>query len=283
MLKRRTLAGELSAEFLGTFFILLFGIASVVQAYAYNDGQGIYTTSNIPWAWGLGVGLAVYVAGGLSGAHLNPAVTLAFALRRGFAWAKVGPYWGAQCAGAFVAATLNYWNYHSTIVAFDPGKTFKSQFFFATQPNADGHIGLWGGFRDEIILTAVLVLIIFALIDQRNQAPLANLGPLLIGLLIVAIGFAFGQNSGWAINPARDLGPRLLEWIAGWGSAWKAPSGSVYFWVPIVAPLIGGAIGAYLYDGFIGRFLDRQQEQEVGQQAREAGSDSSRDRAEDRM
>lgn len=102
MLKRRTFVGELSAEFLGTFFILLFGIASVVQAYAYPGG--INTTSNIPWAWGFAVALGVYVASGLSGAHLNPAVTLALALRRDFPRRRVVPYWIAQIFGAFVAA-----------------------------------------------------------------------------------------------------------------------------------------------------------------------------------
>jgi len=281
MLKRRTFVGELSAEFLGTFFILLFGIAAVVQAYAYPGG--LYTTSNIPWAWGFAVGLGVYVAGGLSGAHLNPAVTLAFAVRRDFPWRKVVPYWIAQIFGAFVAAALDYWNYHSTIVHLDPGKTFKSQFFFSTQPQASpaaGHIGLWGGFRDEIILTAVLVCLIFALIDERNQAPLANMGPLLIGFLIVAIGFAFGQNSGWAINPARDFGPRLLSWFAGYASAWKDEYGSIYFWVPIIGPLIGGVLGGCIYDIMIGEFLPLA-DQEVGEQAAEAGGGTARDRAEE--
>lgn len=281
MLKRRTLFGELSAEFLGTFFILLFGIASVTQYVTTKNGPvlGIYGPSNIPWAWGIGVALAVYVAGGLSGAHLNPAVTIGLALRRGFAWSKVVPYWIAQTAGAFVAAGLCYWNYHDTIVAFDPGKTVKTQGIFSTLPNAAGHIGVWGGFRDEVLVTAVLVIVIFALIDERNQAPAANLGPLIIGLLIVAIGFSFGQNSGWAINPARDFGPRLFEWIAGWKTAWRAANGSLYFWVPIIGPLIGGALGACIYDLFIGRFLPI--EQEVGEQARAAGEDTARDRAED--
>jgi glycerol uptake facilitator protein len=95
----------------------------------------------------------------------------------------------------------------------------------------------------RVILTAVLVCLIFALIDGRNQAPLANMGPLLIGVLIAAIGFAFGQNSGWA-DPARDFGPRLFQWIAGYATAWKDEYGSIYFWVPIVGPLIGGALGA---------------------------------------
>jgi glycerol uptake facilitator protein len=99
------------------------------------------------------------------------------------------------------------------------------------------------------------------------------MAPFVIGILIVGIGFAFGANSGWAINPARDLGPRLFEWFAGWTTAWRAASGSLYFWVPIIGPLIGGLIGAAAYDFFVGRFLPI--EPEVGE------ADSSHPRADE--
>lgn len=249
-MKRNTLLAELSAEFLGTFVILVFGIGVVAQVVLYGGKFGNYIV--IPFAWGFGVALAIYVAGGISGAHLNPAVTLAFAWRRGFAWNKVVPYWGAQVAGAFTAAALMYFNYQEALHRFDPGKTFKSQGVFSTLPNG---VTVIGGLRDQIILTAILVALIFALIDERNTAPKANMGPLLIGIVIIGIGEAFGSNSGWAINPARDFGPRLFEFIAGWATAWKAKSGALYFWVPIIGPLIGGLVGAFVYDFFIGRHL----------------------------
>lgn len=255
-MKRKTLAGELSAEFLGTFVILIFGIGVVAQVVLYGGKFGDYTV--IPFAWGWGVALAIYVAGGVSGAHLNPAVTLGLALRRGFAWKRVLPYWGAQVAGAFVAAALMFFNYQEAFHRFDPHKTFKSQGVFSTLTNG---VTVLGGLRDQIILTAILVALIFALIDNRNTAPQSNMGPFLIGILIVGIGEAFGSNSGWAINPARDFGPRLFEWLAGWKTAWETTTGAVYFWVPIVGPLIGGAIGAGVYDFFIGRFLPIEEEE----------------------
>jgi glycerol uptake facilitator protein len=258
--KRHTLLGELSAEFLGTFVILIFGIGVVAQVVLYGGDFGDYVV--IPFAWGFGVALAIYVAGGISGAHLNPAVTLAFAVRRGFPWRKVLPYWGAQIFGAFVAAALMYFNYQEAFHRFDPGKTFKSQGVFSTLPNG---VTVLGGFRDQIILTAILVMLIFALIDERNTSPRANMAPFLIGVLIIAIGQAFGSNSGWAINPARDLGPRLLSYFAGWSTAFRASSGSVYFWVPIIGPLIGGVLGACVYDLFIGQFLPTEGEPGPGE------------------
>lgn len=109
------------------------------------------------------------------------------------------PYCLAQIAGAFAAAALMRWNYWEAFNRFDPLKTFKSQGMFSTSPNG---ISLLGGLRDQVILTAILVMLIFALIDTINTAPQANMGPLLIGLLVTAIGFAYGVNSAWAINPA---------------------------------------------------------------------------------
>jgi glycerol uptake facilitator protein len=259
-MKRRTLAGELSAEFLGTFVILIFGIGVVAQVVLYGGKFGDYTV--IPFAWGWGVALAIYVAGGVSGAHLNPAVTLAFAVRRGFPWRKVVPFWAAQVAGAFVAAALMYFNYQEAFHRFDPHKTFASQGVFSTLPNG---VTVVGGLRDQIILTAILVGVIFALVDERNTAPGANMAPFLIGILIIGIGEAFGANSGWAINPARDFGPRLFSYIAGWSTAWEARSGAVYFYVPIIGPFIGGVLGACIYDFFVGRFLPiSDEEEEVG-------------------
>ncbi|MFJ4964627.1 Glycerol uptake facilitator protein [Streptomyces sp. ADI96-02] len=260
--KKSGLAGELSAEFLGTMILILFGCGVVAQVVAggalTNPPGGLGDHDSIAWAWGLGVTLGVYVAARLSGAHLNPAVTLSLAAFKGFPWNKVAPYALAQLAGAFVAALLVRWNYSEALAKADPGHTFKTQIVFSTLP-ANGNPALpvheWGALRDQIIGTAILVLLIFAVTDMLNTPPGVNLGPLIVGLIVVAIGMAWGTNAGYAINPARDLGPRLASFITGYGSAWRDQYGNLYFWVPIVGPLVGGPVGALVYKTLISRFL----------------------------
>jgi glycerol uptake facilitator protein len=114
---------------------------------------------------------------------------------------------------------------------------------------------MWGGFRDQIIGTAILLFLVMALTDLRNNPPLANLTPLIVGLVVFAIGLAWGTNAGYAINPARDFGPRLAQFITGYGGAWRDQYGDLYFWVPIAGPLIGGILGAGLYLFLVGRNL----------------------------
>jgi glycerol uptake facilitator protein len=238
--------GELLAEAFGTMIILLFGCGVVAQVV--GGGSSLGGHDSIAWAWGLGVTLGIFVAGRISGAHLNPAVTLALAVFQDFPWRKVVPYWIAQFVGAFVAALLVRWNYTEVLAKADPGHTFKTQTVFSTLPgNGSLPIHEFGALRDQIIGTAILLFLVFAVTDARNSAPLANLGPIVVGLIVVAIGMAFGTDAGYAINPARDLGPRLASYITGYGSAWRDQYGNFYFWVPIVGPLIGGLIGGGLY------------------------------------
>ena len=252
-MKRDTLLGELSAEMLGTFTLIIFGVGVVAQTVLTPFTAG---AQSIHWAWGIGVTMGVYVAGGISGAHINPAVTVAFAVRRGFPWAKVAPYIVAQTLGAFLAALVIRWNYFEAFNKFDPGKTVKSQSVFSTLPGNNAlDVSQLGAFRDQIIGTAMLLMVIFAIVDARNLAPGANLAPFIIGLLVVGIGMALGADAGYAINPARDFGPRLASWITGWSNAWNDQRGNFYAWVPIAGPFIGGVLGAIVYDGFISRFL----------------------------
>lgn len=261
--KAKTLLGECSAEFAGTFILILFGCGVVAQVVVSGGTLGGH--DSIAWAWGLGVTLGVYTAGRMTGAHLNPAVTIALAAFRGFSWKKVLPYSLAQLLGAFLAALVVRWNYTEALGKFDPGHTIKSQFVFSTLPgngNADLGVHLWGGFRDQIIGTAILMFLILAIVDLRNTSPAANLAPLIIGLVVVAIGMAWGTNAGYAINPARDLGPRLASFFTGYGGAFKDQYGDIYFWVPIVAPIIGALVGAFLYDQLVGRFLPIADEDE---------------------
>ncbi|CAL9594202.1 MIP/aquaporin family protein [Streptomyces sp. Tu 3180] len=278
---RKDLFGEMLAEFLGTFVLILLGIASVAVAVVGLPGSGRQVVEFGPanwliiaWGWGLAVVFAVYVAGGVSGAHLNPAVTLAFAVRRDFPWRKVLPYWLAQVVGAFVAAALVYACYRWAIDASNAGEgiprdeSLGTYSIFATFPAEYFGDSWWGPLLDQIVGTGILLLLICALIDTRNTAPLSNLHPFLIGLVVVAIGLTFGTNAGYAINPARDFGPRLFTYFEGWGAI-ALPGTfqwfSGYWWIPIVGPLIGGVLGTVVYDLLIGPVLKaRQQEPEEG-------------------
>ncbi|MFW6720716.1 MIP/aquaporin family protein [Streptomyces sp. MAR4 CNY-716] len=261
---REGLGGEMAAEFLGTFVLVLLGVGSVAVAVAGLPGSGRQTGDFGPanwliisWGWGLAVVFGVYVAGGISGAHINPAVTLGFAARRDFPWRKVLPYWLAQVVGAFVAAALVYATYRWAIDAANTkagvprDESLPTYSIFATFPAEYFGDSWWGPLLDQIVGTGILLLLICALIDKRNTAPMSNLHPFLIGLVVVAIGLTFGTNAGYAINPARDFGPRLLTYFEGWGSiafpgTFEWFSG--YWWIPIVGPLIGGLAGVAVYD-----------------------------------
>lgn len=261
-LREKGLLGEMASEFAGTFILILFGVGVVAQVVA----GGLGGHDSIAWAWGFGVTLGVYVAGKISGGHLNPAVTIALAAFKGFEWRKVGPYMLAQTLGAFVAALLVRWNYTEVLSKFDPGHTFKSQFVFSTLPgNGTLPVHEWGAFRDQIIGTAILLFVIVAITDLRNNTFAGGIAPLAIGFLVVAIGMAWGTNAGYAINPARDFGPRLASFLTGFHTAWQDQYGNLYFWVPIVAPIIGGLIGVFLYDLLVGRFLPSAGPQEPGE------------------
>ncbi|ADI12225.1 putative glycerol uptake facilitator protein [Streptomyces bingchenggensis BCW-1] len=261
---RAGLIGELSAEFVGTMVLILFGCGVVAQVVA----GGLGDHDSIAWAWGLGVTFGVYVAARLSGGHLNPAVTLSLAAFKGFPWSKVLPYAIAQTAGAFVAALLVRWNYTEVLAKADPGHTLKTQFVFSTLPgNGVLPVSEWGALRDQVIGTAILMLLVFAVTDLLNTPPGANLAAVVIGLIVVAIGMAWGTDAGYAINPARDFGPRLASFITGYDTAWRDQYGNFYFWVPIVGPLVGGLVGAALYRILVSPFLPvlGPGPQEVGQ------------------
>ena len=246
---------ELVAEFLGTMVLIMFGNGVVAMVVLFASGapgeivHGGWT--NINFGWGLGVTMGIYIAGRISGAHINPAVTLAVAVFRDFPWRKVIPYWIAQVFGGFVGAALVYWDFRPAFHAFDPG-LMKTAGVFTTFPTYPDLLS--AGLLDQTMGTALLVLMVFALIDDRNMPPQANLTPVLIGAVVVAIGMSFGGLHGYAINPARDLGPRLFTVAAGFKNN-GLTDGAPVFWVPIVGPLMGALIGAAVYDFGIRRFL----------------------------
>lgn len=214
-LKRSGLVGELSAEFAGTMILILFGcgvVAQVVAGGALTDPPGgLGDHDSIAWAWGLGVTLGVYVAARVSGAHLNPAVTVALAAFKGFPWSKVAPYALAQTAGAFVAALLVRWNYTEALAKADPTHTIKTQGVFSTLP-ANGNPNLpvteWGALRDQIIGTAILLLMIMAITDLLNQPPAPTWPP---------------SSSAWS----------------SWGSAWPGAPTRATRSTPLVTSVPG--------------------------------------------
>lgn len=239
---------ELVAEFAGTLVLILFGTGVVAMVVLFGTGvpgevvHGGFT--NITLGWGFGVTMGCYIAGRISGAHLNPAVTLALAVFRGFPWRKVIPYSVAQTLGAFTAAALVYWNYLPAFYKADP-KLEHTAKIFTTFPAFPG--SMFAGLLDQVIGTALLLLLVFAIVDERNQPPKANLAPVLIGAIVIAIGISFGGLHGYAINPARDFGPRLFTVLAGFRNN-GLTDGTLVFWVPIAGPLLGGLLGAAAWD-----------------------------------
>jgi glycerol uptake facilitator protein len=237
----------LVAEFFGTLILMLIGEGVDAMTTLFGKGvpgeivNGGYTDITI--AWGIAVTLGIYVSNRYSGAHLNPAVTLSLAVFRGFSWRKVLPYMLAQFLGAFCAAALVYWNYRPAFQAFDPGLEKTANIFctfpaFAAVPMA--------GLFDQILGTAILMFVILS-IGEAMEGEAANFGPILVGLLVIAIGMAFGGMHGYAINPARDFGPRMFTVVAGFKNN-GLTDGSMVFWVPIVGPLLGGLIGSAAHD-----------------------------------
>lgn len=212
--------------------------------------------------WGLGVAMAIYLTAGVSGAHLNPAVTIALWLFACFEGRKVVPFIISQFAGAFCAAALVYGLYYNLFLDYETThhmirgsvESLDLAGIFSTYPNP--HINFVQAFAVEMVITAILMGVILALTDDGNGIPRGPLAPLLIGLLIAVIGASMGPLTGFAMNPARDIGPKAFAWLAGWGDvAFTGGKDIPYFLVPLCAPVVGAALGAFSYRKLIGRHL----------------------------
>ena len=250
--------GQLISEAMAMFLIIAFGdsVAAMYTLYSPSPYQQAYWGVCI--AWGLAVTIAIYTTASVSGCHGNPAVTLSLAIYRGFSWRKVVPYWFAQIVGGFLGAAIVYTLFSPVIDHFNTVNQLTrasggAAGVFFTHPGLA--ITPMHAFGDEIILTAFLIFGIFAVTEQYNEmAPGANGGALIIGLLVALIGASMGYLEAWALNPARDFGPRLFCFFAGWGSA-AFPSPDNYWWIPIAAPLIGAVVGGGAYQLLIHPFL----------------------------
>jgi glycerol uptake facilitator protein len=226
------------AEVIGTGLLILLGdgvVAAVLlaQSKAQNSGWIVIT-----FGWGMAVAMAVYAVGQYSGAHLNPAVTVGFAIEGRTEWSDVPTYFAGEFVGAFVGATLVWASYSNHWRATeDPGLKLA---VFCTAPAIRNTVA---NVITEVIGTFVLVFGVLAIV-QNVLAP--GVAPLIVGLLVLAIGLSLGGPTGYAINPARDLGPRIMHAILP--IAGKGPSDWGYAWIPVVAPLIGGALGGFAFD-----------------------------------
>jgi glycerol uptake facilitator protein len=231
------------AETIGTAILILLGdgvVAAVLlnHSKAQNSGWIVIT-----WGWAMGVAMAVYAVAQFSGAHLNPAVTLGFAIEGRTDWGDVPKYFAGEFSGAFIGATLVYLAYlNHWRETEDPGLKLA---VFCTAPalrNTAANV------ITEVIGTMMLVFGVLAIFANPATPALAAIGPLIVGLLVLGIGLSLGGPTGYAINPARDLGPRIMHALLPIPG--KGPSDWGYAWIPVLGPLMGGALGAVLFDAF---------------------------------
>lgn len=256
--KQYSLLGECIAEFIGTGLLIFFGVGCVAALVLTGASFGQWEISII---WGFGVAIAIYCTAGVSGAHINPAITIALAVFHGFDKAKVIPYIIAQLCGAFCAAALVYGLYSALFTNYEivhgflrsSTEALSTAGIFSTYPNP--LLSTFGAFSVEFVITAILMFVILALGDENNGAPRGPMNPLLIGITIAIIGGSLGPLTGFAMNPARDFGPKLFAYLAGWDKALTGAREIPYFIVPIVAPIIGACFGAWLYPKVIGCYL----------------------------
>lgn len=244
----RHILREPLAEFLGTMIMLLIGDGVVAQVVLSSGTKGDY--QSISWCWGIGVMFGIYASAGISGAHLNPAVSFANCVYRGFPWKKLPIYILAQMLGAFVAALIVYANYKSAFDMYEgvgvrtvSGPTSTAG-IFCTYPAP--FMTRTGMFFSEFIASSLLMIGIYAINDENNL-PAGNLGPLCMFFLIFGLGASFGWETGYAMNPARDFGPRVASRAIGYGNE-VFSAGGYYFWIPIVAPVLGTTFGGFVYD-----------------------------------
>ncbi|XP_025066323.1 aquaporin-9 isoform X2 [Alligator sinensis] len=261
---KNSLIKEALSEFLGTFVLIALGCGSVAQTVLSHGAMGESITIYVGFA--VAVTIAIYVSGGVSGGHINPAVSLAMCVTGRLKWIKLPVYILAQHLGAFIGAVAVFSVNYDALMQYSDGELTvtgpnATAHIFATYPAP--HLSLINGFVEQVMSTAFLLLGVFAIFDTKNIGVPKGLEPIAVGLLILALTCSLAMNSGCAMNPARDLGPRLFTLIAGWGTE-VFTAGNNWWWVPIVAPMMGGVIGALIYVLFIEiHHLDTQPEQDT--------------------
>jgi len=236
-------------EFLGTYIMLVFGMGSVAQVVLNKDNGG---SLSIHIAWGLGVAFGVYVS---EGGHLNSAITIANMIYNGLSKKRGLVYIFAQfCAGYLAAASV-------FVIYLDSLKNYKSSGDYMIVPNTAGifctfpfsfldstkTLDLGFSCLSEFSATFLLYFLVLSFTDEKKKNPAANLTGLFMGLIVLGIGCAYGQQTGYALNPARDFPPRLFLWCAGWGND-LFTYGNYYFWVPVILPILGTITAGGFYE-----------------------------------
>ncbi|XP_050012085.1 aquaporin-7 isoform X3 [Alexandromys fortis] len=215
---QKEMVREFLAETMSTYVMMVFGLGSVAHMVLGEQKMGSFLGVNL--GFGFGVTMGVHVGGGISGAHMNAAVTFANCALGRMPWRKFPIYVLGQFLGSFLAAATTYLLFYGAIDHFAGGDllvtgSLATANIFATY--LPEHMTLWQGFLDEVFLTALLQLGLFAITDKQNNPALQGTEALVIGILVCIIGVSLGMNSGYAINPSRDLPPRFFTFIAGWG------------------------------------------------------------------
>jgi len=257
--KIREVLREPMAEFFGVMILIIFG-AGVDCQVTLSGNTGVAPSQkgsylSISFGWAIGTALGVWFSGGISGGHINPAVTIAMATFRDFPWRKVPVYIFAQVMGGVVGGGIVYANYFHAIDIFEGGRGIRTvpgtASLFSTY--ALDYMTSVSCFFDEIIGTAVLLMVVCAFGDTNNSPPPPGLVPVALFITVLGIGAALGMQTGYAINPARDLGPRLFTAMAGYGKEVFTYRNQYWLWCPVIAPIAGALIGTLLYDAFIFR------------------------------
>ncbi|MDR2389635.1 MAG: MIP family channel protein [Tannerellaceae bacterium] len=257
---------EFLGEALGTFLLVLFGCGSVAVAVLYGEYNSIF---QIGFVWGIGVTLAIYLTRHLSNAHLNPAVTLAMVLGKRMSAGKIPVYLGAQLFGAILAGAVIYLLFAPSIAAYESlhhivrgtdASIITAKIFGEYYPNpgwTNAVASLPLAVAGEAFGTFLLVLAIFGLTEDANAGrPSSTLTPLFIGLTVSSIIWLIAPLTQAGLNPARDFGPRLVAWVAGWGEAAFPDRCGGFFWVYILAPIAGGLVAALL-EPFMKRIIHK--------------------------
>jgi glycerol uptake facilitator protein len=252
-------------EFFGTFLLVFFGCGSVCAAVTTAAQVGVFQVAIV---WGMGIATAIYLTSALSGAHLNPSVTLAMAAWNGFPWRRVLPYFAAQLLGAFVASAVLFGVFEGALRLYEKtngivrgaeGSEATAMVFAEYYPNPGGRpltplsrerMGGPAAFGAEVVATGILVLVIFCCVDERNKARPQVLTAATIGLTVTLLISLVGPLTMASFNPARDFGPRVFSALAGWGTLPFKVNGCGWLTVYVIAPLLGGLAGGGLYTLF---------------------------------
>jgi len=257
------------AEFLGTLFLVALGDGAVAQ-YVLAHEPKVATFLSVNFAYAFAIAFGVYICGGVSGGHINPAVTLTMCVFGRCEWIKLPFYWLGQFLGAFLGSAVIFTVYYPGLVDYEnyvrgeylkkndfsyvnsTNWVFESAGIFGTFSSPHMRDYVFGAFYDQFVGTAILLLCVFAITDPRNMAVPKHFVPLLVGLVVGVIGMSYGWNCGYAINPARDLAPRFFTLIAGWGTIVFSYNNYSFFWAPVIGPFLGALFGAFIYQALIG-------------------------------